>query len=223
MYTENWGENTYIPGAVGPETSHVMWTMPLEPGGIVGGNNFPTAGVDYMEGTAYVTRFGNPIILDGMLYFKEPVGETGGNSGPLVCINLQTGQQIWSNANIPELSFGYVYDMYTPNYHGVWPPILVATSGGYSPFGPPSPLSWTGYDGYTGDALFTATNIPSGTMVLGPSGEELIYVLNNAGTPTKPNWQLCQWNSSDMGSWAQLTQAPEAAMTGTFRYHGSTL
>ncbi len=205
FYALGFGSNVVIPDAVGPQTSHVMWTMPIQPGGIVGGNDFPVQGVDYMDGTAYVTRFGNPIILDGMLYFHTPVGETGGTSGPLVCINLQTGQQIWSNANIPSLNFGYVYDMYNPNYHGVWPPILVAVTGGYNEFtGSFSPTAWQGYDGYTGDQLFTATNIPSGTTVLGPSGEELIYTLYNAGTPTSTNWELCQWNSSDMGVWGLM-------------------
>ena len=88
--------------AIGPQTAHVMWTLPLQSGGIVGGNNFAIQGDSYFEGSAYLNRFQNPIILDGMLYYTEPIGvsETGGFMSPLTgptdCVNLQTGQLIWS-------------------------------------------------------------------------------------------------------------------------------
>lgn len=59
--------------AVGPQTSHVMWTKPLQSGGVVGGNNFPTQGNTYFEGSAYNQRFSNPIIMDGKLYYNPPL------------------------------------------------------------------------------------------------------------------------------------------------------
>ena len=212
-YTETWGSNTYIPDAVGSQTSHVMWTKPLQSGGVVGGNDIPVQGAGYFEGTAYLTRFQNPIILDGKLYYNEPRGESGSNSGPLDCVNLQTGQLIWSRTDVPSLSFGYIYSMWTPDYHGVWPPILVAVSGGYNYFtGTFLPTTWMGYDGDTGDPLFNATGVPSGTSVLGPSGETLIYVLANDGTPTNPKWYLSEWNSSKIGDW---TIMGSGALTGT--------
>ena len=63
-----------FPGdAVGSQTSHVMWTKPLQSGGVVGGSNVPT-GDTYFDGSAYLIRYNNPIILDGMLYYTEPVG-----------------------------------------------------------------------------------------------------------------------------------------------------
>ena len=64
--------------AVGPITSHVMWTMPIESGGIVGGNMFPSdTGVGYFEGSAYQQRFINPIIIGGYLYYTAPSSFTG--------------------------------------------------------------------------------------------------------------------------------------------------
>ena len=49
---------------VGSLTSHVMWTKPLDSGGVVGGNETVIAGDTYFEGSAYNQRFTNPIIVD---------------------------------------------------------------------------------------------------------------------------------------------------------------
>jgi hypothetical protein len=174
----------YPGDAVGPLTSHVMWTMPLESGGVVGGNNFPTQGVGYFEGSAYEQRFTNPIIMDGILYFTEPITFTGTASGPTVAVNLQTGQILWSSTQIPALSFGYVYDLYDPNQHGVYPPILFTSNFARA------------FDGFTGDPLFNVTGVPSGYLAMGPNGEQLRYVLTNNGNATNPNWYLAEWNSS---------------------------
>jgi hypothetical protein len=187
--------------AIGPQTAHVMWTKPLDSGGIVGGNNFAIQGDSYFEGSAYLDRFQNPIILDGMLYYTEPIGvsESGGfmnpQTGPTDCVNLQTGQLIWSKTTVPALSFGYIYDMQNPDYHGVWQPMLVAVSG----------TSWLVFDADTGDALFTAINVPSGTKAMNPeNGEYLQYVLTNLGTPTKPNYYLGLWNFTDVIPWGMF-------------------
>ena len=202
------GESMYPGDAVGSQTAHIMWTKPLQSGGVVGGNNFAVQGDTYFDGTAYVQRYGNPIILDGMLYYTEPLGETGGSSGPTDCVNLQTGQLIWSRTDVPALSFGYIYDMQTPDYHGVWPPILIASNGTIG--------GWNGYDGDTGNYLFSVSNIPAaggffsagsppGAVispgVMGPEGEYLIYLMANAGTFSAPDWRLCLWNSSQLGIW----------------------
>jgi outer membrane protein assembly factor BamB len=179
--------------AVGPQTSHIMWTKPLDAGGVVGGNSTIIQGDTYFEGSCYNARYTNPIIIDGLLFYTEPISFAGAAAGPTVCVNLQTGQQIWSNPNMPALSFGYLYDVQDPNQHGIYPPILFAAVGGGF-FG--GPTSWQAYDAYTGDLMFTVTNIPSGVSALGPEGEHLIYVLANDGTPSNPQWYLAQWNSS---------------------------
>ncbi len=189
--TENYDKNVYVPDAVGSLTSHIMWTYPLESGGVVGGNLFSTGGaypaspqgVGYFEGSAYNNRFINPIILDGMLYYKEPVS-FGASVGPLVCQNLQTGQIIWTSTVIPALSFGYIYNLWDPDQHGVYPPILFSTNFAQA------------YDAYTGDPLFNVTGVPTGTAVTGPSGEQLRLVLSNDGTTANPAWYLAEWNSS---------------------------
>jgi hypothetical protein len=198
--------NLYQGDAVGPLTSHVMWTRPLQFGGVVGGNPFVAGGsnpngavqgVQYYEGSSYEPRFVSPIIISGYLYYTEPVSFTGPDSGRTTCVDLRTGEVLWSRADVLPLSFGYIYNLWNPDQHGTFPPILVATSGN----------TWQLYDAYTGDSMFNVTNVPAtgrrgrsspSNAVAGPSGEQLMYVMRNAGTPTNPQWYLSEWNSSKL-------------------------
>ncbi len=220
------GETLNPSDAIGPQTAHVMWTKPLQAGGVVGGNTTTSiAGDTYFEGSAYDNRFTNPIIMDGLLYYQAPINfyseqtsaySFGGGNGPVdisgtYCVNLQTGQQVWQSTSIPAgLSFGYIYDLQDPNQHGVIEPLLVVSVTSYNQFFIPR-TTWQIYDGYTGIPLWNITNVPSGAEASlsgggerqlpgGPSGEYLNYVLNNAGTPTNPNWYLGEWNSSRLWS-----------------------
>ncbi len=181
----------YHPDGVGSLTSHVMWTQPLEMGGIVGGQFGVSAqqnsifdtnslGVGYFEGSAYEQRFVNPIIVDGYLYFTEPVGFTQPSGGATVCENLQTGQVVWSSTQIPSLSFAYIYNLWDPDEHGVFPPILFTANFARA------------FNAFNGQAMFNVTGVPSGTAIVGPEGEQLKYVLAGSGT----NWYLSEWNSS---------------------------
>ena len=170
-----------------------MWTKPLDQGGIVGGDNFQVAGDSYFEGSAYIQRYDNPIIMDGVLYYTAPLGydfNGAGQGGGTYAVNLLTGQQIWYNANMPALSFGYIYDAQNPNQKGVEQPILFTASFAQA------------YDAWTGTALFACANMPSvGPLTMGPNGEILGYVITNIGTTTSPNWQLAEWNSSNIWNW----------------------
>ncbi len=195
--------NLFHSDAIGPLTSHVMWTKPLQFGGVVGGNPFVAGGsnpngavqgVQYYEGSSYEPRYVNPIIINGYIYYTDTVSFTGSNSfgslasGPTNCVDLRTGKVLWSRSDIPELSFGYIYNLWNPDQHGTFPPILVYASGS----------TWQLYDAYTGDSMFNVTNVPSGTAVAGPSGEQLRYVMRNANTSTNPQWYLSEWNSSKL-------------------------
>jgi hypothetical protein len=177
--------SVYHGDAIGPLTAHVMWTLPLSQGGVVGGNEYTTAqGVGYFEGSCYIGRFSSPIIVDGLLYYKGVVGFTGGSSGPLNCVNLQTGQLVWSSNTIPAISFAYIYNLWNGEQHGAFLPILFTANFAQA------------FDGWTGTALFNVTGVPSGTTVPGPSSEQLRLVFANAGTNANPQWYLSEWNSS---------------------------
>jgi len=188
-------QQSYPGDAVGPQTAHIMWTKPLQSGGVVGGNNFVRQGNTYFEGSAYNQRFANPIVLNGKIYYTEPLSFSGapnsgfGNAGPFGptdCVDLRTGEVIWSRTDVPPLSFGYIYDVEDPNQHGVYPAILFTTDFARA------------FDADTGTPLFNVTRVPSGSAVLGPQGEHLRYVIANAGTAANPDWRLGEWNSSKL-------------------------
>jgi outer membrane protein assembly factor BamB len=178
--------------AVGSQTGHIMWTKPVQSGGVVGGSGYSTAGVSYFEGSAYVQRFTNPIILNGKLYYTAPLSWTspgsilGGPIGPTYCVDLATGQVVWSSTSVPALAFGYIYDVEDENQHGVYPAILFTANFAQA------------FDADTGAALFNVTGVPSGTLALGPQGEFLKYVIANAGNTTNPDYRLGEWNSSKL-------------------------
>jgi len=174
--------------SIGPLTGHVMWTMPIQSGGVVGGDLFDIKGNTYFEGSAYIQRFTNPIIVNGRLYFRAPLSFDGGTSGPTYCVDIRTGEVIWSRTDLPTLNFAYIYDLETPQQHGVYQAILCTSNFGQ------------GFDADTGEHLFDTTGVPSGTTVLGPQGEHLRYVISNAGGTGNPDWRLAQWNSSKLWS-----------------------
>jgi hypothetical protein len=179
----------YPGDAVGSLTSHIMWTKPIQSGGVVGGNNFPIQGDTYFEGSAYSQRYTNPIIVNGRLYYNPPLNFLGSNAGPTTCVDLRTGEVIWQRSDVPAISFAYIYDLQDPNQHGVWPAFLCTSSFARV------------FDADTGEQLFNVTGVPSGTIVQGPQGEQLRYVLSsNLGNSTNPQYLLEEWNSTKLFS-----------------------
>jgi outer membrane protein assembly factor BamB len=188
----NYFKNVFVPDAIGSTTSHIMWTGLIQNGGTVGGNHYADApGVNYFEGSAYNNRYTNPIIMNGYLYYTEPVDFTGSTAGKTYCVDLRTGQTKWSSNQIPALSFGYIYNLWNPNQHGTFPPILFTANFAQA------------FDAFTGYPLFNVTGVPTGTAANGPNGEILRYVFMNSGTAANPQWYLAQWNSSRI--WATVT------------------
>ena len=185
------GAQFFAGDTVGPLTSHVMWTkvMGNQVGGIVGGNDFAIQGNAWFEGSAYNQRYQNPIIVNGKIYYNDPISFTGSNAGPLNCVDLRTGQLIWSRSDLPTLSFALVWDHEDPNQHGVFPAILSTSNFARL------------FDAATGNALFNVTGVPSAAyyqMTLGPNGEQLRTILQNLGNTTNPNWVLAEWNSTKL-------------------------
>lgn len=207
VWTNAWAMRN--PGdAIGPLTGHIMWTKSLQSGGVIGGNNFAIQGDTAFEGSAYNQRYQNPIIVNGKLYYTEPRSFTGIEGqfsagatpyGPTDCVDLQTGQLLWSRHDVPALSFALLWDVQDPNQHGVYPAILCTASMAQC------------FDADTGDPLFNVTNVPSGGgffgggspagaavsgPCMGPWGEQIKYVIANAGNATRSDWRLGQWNST---------------------------
>ncbi len=214
------GASFGIPGAfqpygTAPNSAHVMWSKPIQYGGVVGGNSTAVPGEMWYSGLSYNVRFANPLIIQGTLFYQEPYGN-GATGGDYIAVNLQTGQELWrinttaTGVNLAP-SFGYLYSYESPNQHGVLPNgLLIATQnmgGGVT--------NWRAYDPRTGYLTsMNVTNVPSGVSVVGPSGEILRYILTNLGTSANPKWHLLQWNSSKVfGGGSGLS--PTAWYSGT--------
>ena len=182
------GYARYQPYGTGPNSPHVMWTKPIQDGGVVGGGYLDREGNTFYMGGSYNVRFSNALAMYGRLYYELPYGNSGGGGG-WICVDLRTGEEIWYNADIgasgtglSDPAFGYYYSYDDGNQHGILPSGLLFTNnfaGAYDPeTGLPTSTSITG--------------VPSGVAVAGPKGEIIRYVLNNVGG----EYRLLEWNSS---------------------------
>lgn len=162
---------------IGPETPHIMWTKPIEYGGVVGGTlTTQVDGATYYSGGSYEGRFNNAIIMNGILYYPVPLGHSGSGGG-YAAVDLRTGEELWLNDDLGGLSeTGYyspiskaqLYNYESINQHGVVGGVLWQVSGS----------TWNAYDGFTGMWMYNLTNVPSGFEVYTDSGEIVRYVMD---------------------------------------------
>lgn len=191
----SFGSVRYQPDGTAPDSSHIMWSKPITFGGIVGGNNeyqepnSPSSftgitGTAYYTGLSYETKFNNPIIISGRLFYGLPHSNAGSGGG-YICVDLRTGEQIWMQNYTGNIypSFGTVINVDTPNQHGTIS-YLIATQG----------TTWMMFDPWDGTWVFNITDVPSGTRSYGPSGEPIIYQINLA------NKWLALWNFTNVVS-----------------------
>ncbi len=164
----NWGGGGVQPDGIAPNSPHIMWTKPLQDGGVVGGT-YSIDGVGYYSGLSYEGRFNNPLVVGGRLFYDTPLSDNP-TAGPYVAVDLTTGETLWTRDDISP-SFGQLYLYESFNQHGViGDGYLWQTQG----------RTWRAMDPRTGVNLFNLTNVPSGTPVYSPNGEIQRYVLNYA-------------------------------------------
>jgi hypothetical protein len=180
--------NLFAPYNQGPESPHILWTEQLPcPGGLVGGElGEPGLGLDalgyhgFVFGDAYEGKWGGSIIIAGRLYYRHNTLDY-----PLwyYCVDLHTGELLWRKVflNNQTVTFGNLLYWDTYNLHGTYAYLWVVVGSDYYAF-----------DAWTGDWVFTIKGVPSGTRVLGPKGEILIYTFNLA-----MGW-MTLWNSTNI-------------------------
>ena len=174
--------NLWQTDGVGPESGHIVWKMPVEFGGVVGGTYLPANGSTYYSGGSYEGRLGDAMIMQGRLYFTMPLGHSGG-SGGYICVDLRTGEQLWYRADIGSgggysSSKGELYDYDSQNQHGAGGGIAWQIVGS----------TWSAFDGFSGKWMYNLTDVPSGTEVYTKKGEIVRYVFNYA------NRWMALWN-----------------------------
>ncbi len=180
--TDLWQKN-----GAGPKSAHIMWTRTQEFGGMVGGTQvqYPADASNlttYYSGFSYNTRFGNPMIVNGILYYQQPNGETGSGGGEYA-VDLATGKTLWSSDTvIPNKA--QIFDLQTPNQHGAVGAIMWVVSG----------TTWMAYNQYTMKNTFNLTNVPSGTDVYTNDGSIVRYIFSYNSTAKSVTLSL--WNDT---------------------------
>jgi len=214
MISGNWfaaPPNWLAPYAQGPETSHILWTKPLTFGGLVGGEFGDTS---YYTGNAYEGKITGTIIINGNLYYNKYPDDTYAALEPtntyprsmpkpgFYCVNLRTGEELWYN-NEARLSFGQVYRYDSPNQHGGLA-YLWSVAG----------TTWKAYDAFTGDWVYTITNVPGGARSYTSDGSIIIPVVN-----AQKGW-IALWNSSAI---PELLGGPTGTQNWQWRPYGKTV
>ncbi len=236
----NWLAGSQIGGygniqqtGIAPNSPHIMWTRPIELGGIVGGTNaIPDVG--FYSGGSYEGRFTNAMIIAGRLYYAEPLGHSN-TGGGYTCIDLRTGQVMWHSDNIAVTqgntttgapntilvpAFAQLFDYESQNQHGVVGGILWATSveGGVR--------IWIAYDAFTGKWLFNETNVPifvgppgapeASVLAYTPSGQYVRYVLSY-NAKTHSGW-LALWNDTTQNVGLELVDPGGGTGTNAYQW-----
>jgi hypothetical protein len=186
------GYNIFQPDGSAPNSAHILWTKPMEFGGVVGGSNTAVPGATYYSGSSYQPRFYNSIIMNGILYYKMPFGGGGTTTtvngvvygGAYVAVDLRTGQTIWTQTN-PAFNptWGQLNNQVDPNQSGIIPSgylwqawtlttaTTIASPDSENPAGVTmSNVTWIAYDGFTGNWMFNITNVPQSWNKYGPGG-----------------------------------------------------
>ena len=70
-----------------PLTSHIMWTRPVAPGGVIGGDAGGTTTYGNYYSTSQYERKYNPIVINGYLYYTQFPGSST-NPAANVCVDL---------------------------------------------------------------------------------------------------------------------------------------
>ncbi|MEJ2242727.1 MAG: PQQ-binding-like beta-propeller repeat protein [Candidatus Bathyarchaeota archaeon] len=136
-----------------PETAHILWTNPMQMGGLAGG---ATGNHAFECGDAYEGLFTGSVIIGGVLFYNHY--KSGFPTQQVVAVDLHTGEELWSKSlldpegNSLRLSFGQTFYWDSYNYHAVFP-YLWCTSGS----------TWHAFDPFDGQWVYSMENVPSGT------------------------------------------------------------
>jgi hypothetical protein len=180
--TGNWlASSAYNYYTTAPESPHLLWTRQLTFGGITGGtagyytpeaNNW---GINFYHGLLYENKFTARIISGRLFYNTFAAGVTGVTS-----VDLRTGQVVWSNDSMPQLSTAQVLTFNSGVQTGSMAYLWTSSSG-----------AWQMWDAFTGRMLANFTGSSgSPSANFGPNGEILVYSLSGGQN------RLYCWNST---------------------------
>jgi len=163
-------------------SAHILWTTPLAPGGLIGGEYGGTAHSNFYSTAQYECKY-LAVILNGVLYYTFTPGASTDKQG-IIAQDLHTGQILWHRYDFNgTLRFGQVYNYISPNQYG-----------GQS-------FLWTTtmsmYDATTGNWICDVANATTSGLFVSATSDEgiadgsiLEYYINSTSR------SLVCWNSS---------------------------
>ncbi len=185
-----------------PRSAHIVWTKPISFGGLIGGEFGDTSASNYYTGKSYEPKLTPPVIINGVLYYNEPLPPKNG----YYAVDLRTGETLWhhdSYGPVTEvgatgllgtpayagITCGQIFNYRSPNEVGARAYLWFAGTAGPAGAGFEGTPFWYMYDAEEGDLIVEFQNATGGgTRIQGPNGELLYYYI---GT----DW-IALWNST---------------------------
>ncbi|MFB3888224.1 MAG: PQQ-binding-like beta-propeller repeat protein [Candidatus Bathyarchaeia archaeon] len=175
----------FQPYTTGPNSAHIMWTKPLAPGGIIGGefggNEY---GSSYYQTPQYECKF-RGIIINGVLYYRSVPGSVT-DAMHWIALDLRTGKEIWTLNTTASMLCGQTLSYTSPNQFGA----LAYLWSTETTVAPNTGSTYGLYDAMTGDWILNIVNASSLRLVEADDGTLLGYYVNNTDRT------LCMWNST---------------------------
>ena len=161
---------------------HVLWTTPLAPGGLIGGEYGDTLNSNFYAPPQYECKF-KEVIMNGILYYTY-MPAAGSLPEGTIAQDLKTGEILWHRFDLNgTLRMGQIYNYISPNQYGgqayIW-----STSGS----------TWSMYEATTGQWILDIVGgNTNGDFMASPDGSILDYYVD---TTNSSQYYLTCWNSS---------------------------
>jgi len=174
-------------------SAHVLWTKPWIAGGVVGG----IAGGGEITGAYWTIRqyeqSFSPIIMNGKLWSQQYCQSSLSFNG-IQCIDLFTGQTLYTISTTNALSFGMETQLQDPNMYGTIP-YIIWTTGALALFATqPGGATFNAYDGLTGLYLFSIVNGSSLSSIHQDANGDMIGFYVNATAGSMSIWHQPPFN-----------------------------
>ncbi|MGD6850424.1 MAG: PQQ-binding-like beta-propeller repeat protein [Candidatus Bathyarchaeia archaeon] len=163
-------------------TPHVLWTTPLAPGGLIGGEFGGTLNSNFYAPPQYECKF-KEVIVNGVLYYTY-MPAAGSLPEGTIAQDLLTGEILWNRNDWKgQLRMGQVYNYISPNQYG-GQAYLWSTSGS----------TWSMYEATTGNWILDIFGgNTNGDFMASEDGSILDYYID---TSNSSQYYLTCWNSS---------------------------
>ena len=163
-------------------SAHILWTTPLAPGGLIGGEYGATAHSNYYSTAQYECKY-LAVIINGVLYYTFTPDASTDKQG-IIAQDLKTGAILWHRYDLNgTLARGQIFNYISPNQYGGHAYLWTSTM--------------SMYDAVTGNWILDVANSTSSGLFMSQQtpddiadGTLLEYYINST------DHTLVMWNST---------------------------